>query len=64
MRLYLILIFSVLFFIIKPVYSKNQITLDYLMFDDSTPFYLKILESIPDAGKIQVGPDNAKNTIG
>jgi protein-disulfide isomerase len=63
MRLYLVLIFSVLFFIIKPVYSKNQITLDYLVFDDSTPFYLKILESIPDAGKIQIGPDNAKNTI-
>ena len=63
MRLYLGLIFSVLFFIIKPVYSKNGITLDYLVFDDSAPFHLKILEAIPDEGKIQIGPDNAKNTI-
>ena len=27
------------------------------------PFHLKILDAIPDEGKIQVGPDNAKNTI-
>ena len=35
----------------------------YLIFDDSTPFHLKILDAIPDEGKIQIGPDNAKNTI-
>ena len=63
MRLYLGLIISVLFIISQPVYSKDKITLDYLIFDDSTPFHLKILDAIPDEGKIQVGPDNAKNTI-
>jgi|TARA_B110000116_G_C16712582_1_gene525208 protein-disulfide isomerase len=63
MRLYLGLIFSVLFIAIKPAYSINKITLDYLIFDDSTPFHLKILDAIPDEGKIQIGPDNAKNTI-
>ena len=63
MRLYLSLIFSVLFIIAKPVYSKNEITLDYLIFDDSSPFHLKILDAIPKEGKIQVGPNNAKNTI-
>ena len=63
MRLYLFFIITVLFIFIKPVYSKDKITLDYLIFDDSTPFYLKILDAIPAEGKIQVGPDNAKNTI-
>ena len=63
MRLYLGLIFSVLFIIIKPAYSKDEVTLDYLIFDDTTPFHLKILDAIPDQGKIQIGPDNAKNTI-
>ena len=63
MRLYLLLIFSVLFIFLKPAYSNNKITLDYLIFDDSTPYYLKILDAIPKDGKIQIGPDNAKNTI-
>ena len=38
-------------------------TLNELIFDDSKSFNLKILEAIPAAGKIQIGPDNAKNTI-
>ena len=63
MRLYLGLIFSVLFIITKPAYPKDKVTLDYLIFDDSKPFHLKILDAIPDEGKIQIGPDNAKNTI-
>jgi protein-disulfide isomerase len=62
MRFYLGLIFSVLFIIGKPVYSKNEITLDYLI-NDPAPFHLKILDAIPDEGKIQFGPDNAQNTI-
>ena len=63
MRLYIGLIFSVLIIIAQPSYSKNETTLDYLIFDDSNPFHLKILDAIPNEGKIQVGPDNAKNTI-
>ena len=62
MRFYLGLISAVLFIIVKPVYSKNEITLDYLI-NDPAPFHLKILDAIPDEGKIQFGPDNAKNTI-
>lgn len=42
---------------------RAEITLNYLIFDDSTPYHLKILDAIPDEGKIQIGPDNAKNTI-
>jgi len=63
MRLSLRLIFSVLFINIQSISIRAETTLDYLIFDDSTPFHLKILDAIPDTGKIQVGPDNAKNTI-
>tara|TARA_B110000438_G_scaffold183849_1_gene175629 strand:- start:73 stop:693 length:621 start_codon:yes stop_codon:yes gene_type:complete len=63
MRLYLSLIFSVLFISFQSIPSRAEITLDYLIFDDSIPFHLKILDAIPDEGKIQVGHDNAKNTI-
>ena len=63
MRLCLILIFSVLFINFQSLSTRAETTLNYLIFDDTTPFYLKILESIPDEGKIQIGPDNAKNTI-
>ena len=63
MRLSLRLIFSVLFINLQSISAKAEITLNYLIFNDTTPFHLKILDAIPDAGKIQVGPDNAKNTI-
>ena len=63
MRLSIRLIFSVLFISMQSLSARAEITLDYLIFDDSIPFHLKILEAIPDEGKIQVGPDNAKNTI-
>ena len=49
--------------IIKPSFSRAEITLDYLIFDDSVPFHLKILDAIPDEGKIQYGPKDAKNII-
>lgn len=63
MRLSLGLIFSVLFISIQSFSAEAETTLEYLIFDDSIPFHLKILDAIPDEGKIQVGPDNAKNTI-
>ena len=63
MRLSLRLIFSVLFINIQSISAKAEITLNYLIFNDTPPFHLKILDAIPDEGKIQVGPDNAKNTI-
>ena len=63
MRLYIGLIFSVLFINTQSFSASAQITLNYLILDNSTPYHLKILEAIPQEGKIQVGPDNAKNTI-
>ena len=63
MRLYIYLVFTVLFLSLFSISLKAEITLNELIFDDSKTFNLKILDAIPDAGKIQVGPDNAKNTI-
>ena len=40
-----------------------EMTLEKLFFDNSQPFHLKILEAIPENGKVQVGPKNAENTI-
>ena len=40
-----------------------EITLNELFFDTENPFHLKILEAIPKDGIIQIGDDNAKNTI-
>tara|TARA_Y100001960_G_C14603053_1_gene791783 strand:- start:468 stop:1016 length:549 start_codon:yes stop_codon:yes gene_type:complete len=38
-------------------------TLDELFFDDSKSFHLKIIESIPEIGIVQMGPKDAENTI-
>ena len=38
-------------------------TVQELFFDNSDPFYLKILKVLPKEAIIQVGSDNAKNTI-
>ena len=63
MRLYIILFFNVLFLNLYCLPARSEITLNYLIFDDTTPYYLKVLEALPEEGKIQVGPDNAKYTI-
>ena len=38
-------------------------TINDLIFNDDNPFHLKILESLPKEGKIQIGSDDAKHTI-
>jgi len=63
MRLYIILIFSVLILNFISLTTKAEVTLNYLIFDDATPYNLKILEAIPAEGKIQYGADNAEHTI-
>ena len=63
MRLYIYSIFSVLFITLQSYSIKAEMTLEYLILNDSEPFHLKLLDAIPNEGKIQVGPDNAANTI-
>tara|TARA_B100001057_G_C22628299_1_gene863386 strand:- start:337 stop:957 length:621 start_codon:yes stop_codon:yes gene_type:complete len=40
-----------------------EMTIEELFFDNSKPFHLKILDVIPKDGIVQIGEDNAKNTI-
>ena len=63
MRYYLVK-FSVFIFILFPthIFGKD-ITLNELFFDDSKPYYLKILDALPESAIIAIGPKNAKNTI-
>ena len=42
---------------------RAEMTIEKLFFDDSQPFHLKILNVIPEEGIVQIGDDNAKNTI-
>ena len=48
-------------FICLPV--RAEMTLKELFFDESKPFHLKILDVIPEEGIVQIGDENAKNTI-
>ena len=43
--------------------AHSEMTIEKLFFDNSEPFHLKILKVIPEEGIIQIGEDNAKNTI-
>jgi len=62
MRLYISLIFTVLLLGLN-ISAKAEMTLNELIFDESKTFNLKILDAIPEVGKIQIGPNNAKHTI-
>ena len=42
---------------------KAEMTINELFFDESKPFHLKILDVIPEEGIVQIGDENAKNTI-
>ena len=42
---------------------KAEMTVQELFFDNTKPFHLKILNVIPKDGIVQIGNDNAKNTI-
>ena len=42
---------------------KAETTIEELFFDNSKPFHLKVLNVIPKDGIVQIGNDNAKNTI-
>jgi len=53
-------------FILILIASKafsNEMTLNELFFDESKPYHLKMLDALPDSAIIQIGPDDAKNTV-
>ena len=58
-QLYLLIIITAL----SCLPLKAEVTVKDLFFDESKPFHLKIIDVIPDKGIIQIGNDDAKNTI-
>jgi len=58
-RMFLVVIISAL----SCLPLKAEMTIQELFFDNSKPFHLKILNVIPEDGIVQIGDDNAKNTI-
>ena len=60
----LVRVFFIVFFIsFLSLGSKAEMTLNDLIFDDSKPYHIKILETLPKDAIIQIGSDNAKHTI-
>ena len=48
------------------IFSRNtfaEMTIENLIYDDSKPFHLKILDTLPSEAIIQIGADEAENTI-
>jgi protein-disulfide isomerase len=56
-------IIIVFLFCLSGGHIQAEMTLKDLIFDESTPYHLKILDVLPSEAKIQVGSDSAKHTI-
>ena len=63
MRYYLLKISVFIFFMLPAHASSADITLNELFFDDSKPYYLKVLDALPESAIIAIGPQDAENTI-
>ena len=63
MRYNLTHFFVLIFFLISSPISSSEMTLNELFFDNSKPYHLKILDALPETAIIQIGPDDAKNTV-
>ena len=63
MRYYLLKISVFIFFMLPAHVSSADITLNELFFDDSKPYYLKVLDALPKSAIIAIGPQDAENTI-
>ena len=63
MRYYLLKISVFIFFMLPAHVSSADITLNELFFDDSKPYYLKVLDALPESAVIAIGPQDAENTI-
>ena len=56
-------IFLLLFFCTFSRFVSAEMTVEKLIFDDSQPFHLKILEVLPKEAIIQIGSNDSENTI-
>ena len=55
--------FVFIFLMLSTQLKSTEMTLQELFFDKSKPYHLKILDALPKDAVLQVGPDNAENTI-
>ena len=56
-------IFFCIFFCLFAKFIYAEITIEKLIYDNSKPFHLKILDTLPKEAIVSYGPDNAENTI-
>ena len=63
MRYYLLKISVFIFFMFPTNILSADTTLNELFFDDSKPYYLKVLDALPESAIIAIGPQDAENTI-
>ena len=63
MRYYLIKFSVFIFLLITPQILSAEMTLNELIFDDTKPYHLKIIDALPESAIVQIGPNNAENTI-
>ncbi len=63
MRYYLLKISVFIFLMLPTQVLSSDITLNELFFDDSKPYYLKVLDALPESAIIAIGPQDAENTI-
>ena len=57
----LFFLFILIFFITKTLFA--EMTVRELIFDNSKPMHLKVLETLPEEAIVQIGNKNAENTI-
>ena len=63
MRYYLAKFSVFIFLMFSTNVLSSDITLNELFFDDSKPYYLKVLDALPESAIIAIGPQDAENTI-
>ena len=56
-------IFILLLFCTFARFTNAEMTVEALIFDNSQPFHLKILEVLPKEAISEIGSDNSKNTV-
>ena len=56
-------IITVFLFCLNGEHIQAEMTLTDLIYDESIPYHLKVLDALPSEAKIQVGSDSAKHTI-
>ena len=55
--------FLIIFTLLLVKIANADLTIKEFIFDNSKPIHIKILEALPQEAIVQIGPDNAENTV-